>query len=237
MAIVIDCPVIIPSTSDLCIAIPGGSLICAQLPLLNPDDFAVSKQLIAQVNSAMSPLIPIFNIIDAVIAIKDCVEAIPDALGPPPDPSKMIDCLPQLAEAVEKLLSLIPQLSVPQMIVDILDALIIALNGLISQLAAILAREAATLEAGLKAAEPGNGSLLAIVKCSEDFNLALSLEVNSSLTPLNRFIGITNLFLELIGIDPIPDLADLPADTQEAIEQLRVVTKLLTDLRNSIPIP
>lgn len=237
MAIIIDCPIITPSNQSLCVELPGGSLVCAQLNVLNPDDFAVSKQLLAQVNAALAPLTPVFNIIDAILAIKECVEAIPDALGPPPDPAAMAACIPDLAKKVEALLSLIPGVSVPRMVVDILDVLIVTLNSLISQLRDILVKEALTLQAGTKAAQPGNESLLLIVECSEDFNLALRLEVAAGIEPLNRLIGITNLFLELIGLDPIPDLADLPADTQESIDQLRVVTKLLTDLRNAIPIP
>jgi len=63
------------------------------------------------IQPALTPLVPIFNIIDTVVAIFNCVKAIPDMIGPPPDPTVLAACLPDLAEKVNKLLALIPQLS------------------------------------------------------------------------------------------------------------------------------
>ena len=49
--------------------------------------------------------------------------------------------------------------------------------------------------------EPGNVALLDVVKCAEDDLDAYFLFMNEQNAPLNRFIGVINFFLELIGID------------------------------------
>src|SRR5512147_2090186 len=94
---------------DLCVTFPGGAEMCVQLPSMSiPDPSELSKQLMAQANAALAPLVPVFNIIDVVIALFNRVKAIPDALGPPPDPSNLAGCMPELAKKASKLLRLIP---------------------------------------------------------------------------------------------------------------------------------
>ena len=50
--------------------------------------------------SALTPLVPVFTIIDTVVAVFNCVKAIPDSLGPPPDPSVIAACLPDLQRKI-----------------------------------------------------------------------------------------------------------------------------------------
>ncbi len=56
-----------------------------------PDPFSItlpggvtveSINLMEQVHPAFTPLVPLFNIIDTVVAVFNCVKAIPDSLGP-----------------------------------------------------------------------------------------------------------------------------------------------------------
>lgn len=49
---------------------------------------------------ALAPLKPVFDIIDTVVAVFACLKAIPDAFGPPPDPSKLVQALEDLAKKV-----------------------------------------------------------------------------------------------------------------------------------------
>ena len=58
----------------------------------------------------------------------NCVKAIPDALGPPPDPTVLAAALPALSAKVAKLLRLVPQLSLPLLVVGLIDLLIDALG-------------------------------------------------------------------------------------------------------------
>ncbi|MCD6498223.1 MAG: hypothetical protein J7M25_08015 [Deltaproteobacteria bacterium] len=47
---------------------------------------------------------PLFDIIDTVVALFNRVKVIPDMLGPPPDPTVLAACIPDLAQNVAKLL-------------------------------------------------------------------------------------------------------------------------------------
>jgi hypothetical protein len=207
------------------------------VPEINPNGLAITKNLLTQANAALAPLMPIFNIIDAVLAIKAFAESIPDALGPPPDPSVIAAALAELVEKVAKLAALIPQLAVPYMIVDVLDAIITALNGTITNLEIVIVQEARIAAAMLKASEPGNDALLEVVICADSINASVKGGISEGLGPLNSLFGVLNLFLGLIGLPEIPSMDALPEDSAEAIESLRVTVKLLEDLRASIPLP
>ena len=106
--------------------------ICLELPEI-PDPFNLTLpggaqiehiNLMEVIQPALTPLVPIFDIIDTVVAVFNCIKAIPDTLGPPPDPTVLAACLPDLAEKVAKLLKLIPQLSIPLTIVGLIDLVI-----------------------------------------------------------------------------------------------------------------
>ncbi|RME65180.1 MAG: hypothetical protein D6790_02230, partial [Caldilineae bacterium] len=74
--------------------------ICLEIPEL-PDPFSItlpggvtmeSINLMEQIQPALTPLVPLFNIIDTVVAVFNCIKAIPDTLGPPPDPTVLAAC-------------------------------------------------------------------------------------------------------------------------------------------------
>ena len=86
--------------------------ICIEIPEL-PDPLSItlpggvsmeSINLMEQIQPALTPLMPLFDIIDTVVAVFNCIKAIPDTLGPPPDPTVLAACIPELAEKVAKLL-------------------------------------------------------------------------------------------------------------------------------------
>src|SRR5262249_61666355 len=111
-------------------ASPAGASLDPELPGLGfADPMQLSKQLLAQANAALAPLAPIFNVIDVALALFNAVKAIPDAISHF-DPSKISDALPELAEKVGKLAPLVPQLSVPLMILGLVDTLLAFLGGL-----------------------------------------------------------------------------------------------------------
>ena len=106
--------------------------ICLEIPELGdppvitlPGGVSIQQfNLMEAIQPALTPLMPVFDIIDTVVAVFNCVKAIPDSLGPPPDPTALAACIPELAEKVSKLLKLIPQLSLPYTIIGIIDLVI-----------------------------------------------------------------------------------------------------------------
>jgi hypothetical protein len=219
---------------ELCITFPGGAEICVQVPGV-PDPTDVSKQLLAQANAALAPLVPVFNIIDAILALFKCVKAIPDSLGPPPDPTKLAECIPDLAEKIDKLLKLIPQLSIPVLIAGLIDVLLFYLEGLRGQLQAIIAAQVRIAAAATRAAELGNVQLRTVVNCANASMDAYLQNLNEGMKPLNRLVGLLNLFLQLAGLPTIPDLSDLGDDAQAALAPLDAVIDSLKTVRAGLP--
>lgn len=227
-----------PPHIDLCVQFPGGAQICAMDILQAADPFQIIQSLLQAANTALAPLTPIFDIIDVVEAIVMCIQAIPQCLAPP-NPEPLIKCIPVLVAALQKVLSLIPQLSVPIMILEIIKAIIVALEAFISRLEFLIIRNAKLIAAGTAAAAPGNVALKAAFDCATK-NFAIDIaNLNAALGPLNRLIGIVNLFAALIPGLPnplIPNLSNLGADAAAAIEPLNEVVQVLNDIANAIPV-
>ena len=223
------------TSREACIRFPVGQEICASIPTLPiPDLLEVITQLFAQANSALAPLSPILNIIDAVIAIFECVKAVPDAITQL-DPSGLIDCIPGVAEAVNKLLQMIPQLSLPIMILDILTVTIQFLEALKTTMQRALDQITAITNAQLKAAAPGQFALSSVVDCV-NLNFGVQLEnLNEALGPISRILGLVNFLLDLIGLPklplPLPPLSDLSL----ALTLIDILIDILNGIIGLIP--
>lgn len=205
------------------------------VPDINPSDLAITKSLLSQGNAALAPLLPVFNIIDALLAVKDFAEAVPGLIT---DPTALIDATAALIEKISKLAQLIPQLSVPFLVVDLIDVGITALNGFVTELEKIVEQETAIAAAITKAnTPPVNTALLEVTVCATEINDATKQGLEEGLGPLNTFFGVLSIFLSLIGQPPIPDVADLGEDSAAAIAALQDTVKLLQDIRNAIPLP
>ena len=86
-----DCAVITVVDGTKCISFPGGAEICMTVPSAVP--VTESEQLSAlfgQLNSALAPLQPVFNIIEAILAIFKCICAIATL-----NPVRIIRCIPK----------------------------------------------------------------------------------------------------------------------------------------------
>ena len=220
--------------------------ICIEIPEL-PDPFSItlpggvtmeSINLMEQIQPALTPLVPLFNIIDTVVAIFNCIKAIPDMLGPPPDPTVLAACIPELAEKVNALLKLIPQLSLPYTIIGIIDLVIDTLRQARTQLLQLQAQIQQITGAIDRATELEDAGLMAITSCAEANVAQEAANVGKSLASIGKLIGILNLFLGMIGAPEIPDLsnlADVPLD--EAIEPLDAIVESLQAVRDMVPVP
>jgi hypothetical protein len=187
---------------------------------------------------ALTPLMPLFQIVDAIVALHKCTTAVVDALGPPPDPSKLASCIPELAEKVAKLLGLVPQLSLPLMIIGIIDLLIRVL----SDVRGVLVHLAAELDAITRiidrARELNDPNLLEVAGCVETSVQQEAANLGKQLASLGRLIGLTNLFLGMVGGPEIPDFSSLSGKPiQEAISPLDQLVTILQDARRMVPVP
>src|SRR6185503_340774 len=220
---------------SLSVTFPGGASIDAELPEVVPDPMQLSKQLLAQANAALAPLGPVFNLIDVALALFNAVKAIPDAISHL-DPSKITDALPDLANKAARIAAVVPQLSVPLMILGLVDALLAFLGGLSGQLRAIIDQQARIQKAENRAAELGNAQLQAVADCSKHHVSAQLQSLSESVAPVNRLIALINVFAQLVGLGPLPDLSNLGTDASAALRGLDDTVKALQEIRAAIPV-
>ena len=236
----------LPNIKDICVELtvtpqglsltfPGGATLDPELPNIAADPWQLSKQLLGQANAALAPLVPIFNILDVVLALFQTVNAIPDAISHL-DPSKIADALPDLAKKAAKLAPLVPQLSVPLMILGLIDTLLAFLGGLATQLRALIDQQAQIQAAENRATALGNAQLQAVAACSKHHVDAQLQSLSESVAPVNRLIALLNVFTQLVGLGPLPKLSSLGRDAAAALRPLEDTVKVLTDLRATIPV-
>jgi hypothetical protein len=194
--------------------------------------------LMQAIQPALTPLVPIFDIVDTVVAVFNCIKAIPDSLGPPPDPTAIAVCIPELAQKVAKLVRLIPQVTLPYTIRGILRLIIDTLRQARSQIMHLQQQMQQILGAVDRATNLGDAGLMAITSCAQANVAQEAANVGKSLASLGKLIGLANLFLGMIGAEGIPDLSNLagrPLD--DVIPPIDAIISRLEDVRESIPLP
>ena len=221
---------------DVCVAIPASG---DPMSLSLPGGLSITDlNLMKQIQPLLAPLMPLFEIIDVVVALYRCMNAIPKCLGPPPDPTELVKALPALAEKIMKVMELIPQMSLPVTIANLVDLVIAALRevktkhqGLQDQLIQI--------EHSVAIAEKLNDpSLTAIITCAQGNVQQEAANVGSGLAALGKLLGIIALFMKMIGGPKIPDLSSIDsAPLADVIKPIDELVTVLTDIRKNIPFP
>ncbi len=224
-----------PAITDLCIPFPGGAELCPQQGLQSGDPSETLRSLLSSANAALLPLQPFFTVIGVVKAIIDCIQAIPDTLGPPPDPTALANCIPNLLEQVEKLLKMLPQYSVPLMIKRLILLVATTLAALKGELLAIIKYQERILAAATAANLPGNELLASILDCANSNASTTLANLNASMQPLQGLIAIMNILLEAIGQQPIGALPDMSGGADQALEPIDAFIGVLNDIADAIP--
>ena len=190
------------------------------------------------VQPALTPLMPVFNIVDAVVAVYNCVKAIPDALGPPPDPTVLAACLPELNEKVTKLLRLIPQLSLPLLIVQLIDLVIDTLRQARDQFLHLQQQMVQITGVIRRATNLQDAGLMAISQCAQGNVAQEAANVGKSLAAIGKLIGIINLFMGMVGGPTVPELTSLSGQPlAEIIAPLDSIVHVLQTVRQAVPVP
>lgn len=235
------CPYLTPISGIDDICFPGG--LCLST-LITPDDYPrisdmVMSQL-AQIGPAMAPLKPFFDVLDTALAIFKCIEAIPDCITKL-DPSGLINCVPDLVEKINQLLSLIPQLTIPRMIIQLIRNLAAFLRAFADDLDYLKQRLARIAQAVSRAADLNDVTWGGFLQCAEQTvsdemdALALALQM------IGRVILLANILLSLIsGAPEIPCFGAMMQDIpllDDIIAAMRLLAALLEELANKIPDP
>jgi hypothetical protein len=183
-----------------------------------------------QLSSAIAPLVPIFDIVGAVISVKDFAQAVVT------NPFSAGDAIGDLLERVDKLAQLVPQLSVPFLIVDSINALIAYATGLDSELAALERQESNIRTARELAGVGGNDALGPIVDCAEDQLYAHFENLKGGAGPADLLIKTLNILVAMVpGCPPIPTLGDIGDSVLEAREAMRSTRDILLNITRYLP--
>ncbi len=195
-------------------------------------------ELVEVIQPALTPLMPLFDILETVLALFDAVKAVPETIGPPPDPTALAEALQKVAEKIVGLLRLVPQLSLPFTIVGLVDLILHTLSEARDILVALQARAEALGAADERARELGDAQLLEIVECARANIEQEAANLGKRLGALGTLIGILNLFTSMIGAPEVPDLSSLSGESLDAVvEPLDALVDVLTAVRSAVPLP
>jgi hypothetical protein len=220
--------------------------LCIDIPEI-PDPFALplpggveieDVDVLKMLQPALTPLMPFFDLIDTIVAIFNCIKAIPDMIGPPPDPTVLAACLPELAKKVSKLLNLLPQVALPRLIRRCLQLAVETLRMVRSQLMHLQAQMKQILGAIDRAKKLKDAGLMAICQCAQSNVATEGANVGKSLASLGKLLGLVNLFMGLIGGPKIPDLSKLTGQPLDrVIAPLDDLITVLAAAKSAVPGP
>lgn len=226
----------IATVQGSCLRFPGGAKICFNYPTIPADDGEALRSLVSQANTALAPLAPIFTLLDALLATVECVQGVPEAITQL-DPSKLIECIPNLAEKIAKAAALIPQLSLVAFLADLVELLALSLLAMGRDLQRMATQQQRILAA--VANQAGRPGLISATACAQS-NLDAELEMlNSANEPLNALFGVVLGLLSVIGV-PFNGALALDTITLTAIDATLAPILALADtllaIRQTIPI-
>ena len=215
---------------DICF--PGGACLSHMLTSIQsiPSPTEIPLQFMAQMGPATAFLQPFMNVLDTVIAIYKCIDGIVD-FSTSLNPSELLNCVPNLVEKINKMVTMIPQLSVPRMVISIVNALISLLSGLASDLEYLADRSDALVREIDRAADLNDAAKAGYLVCAQDtMNESLSA-TSMAMKAVGRIILLVNIFMGMFGGPEIPCFGEiLDGATGDALRPIIVVLNALVDL-------
>ena len=234
--------------NHISIQFPGGFTLEVDtgVDIANVADVATS--LLGKVNAALMPLGPLFDIMDCLIAAKLVFDAIPSL-----NPVKIGAAIKKFVAALVKVVGILPPLSIPILIANIVTVLLVLCEGLRAQFKTLTIVQAkidvGTLRADWLYVQPwGVGmaeQLRAALLCSQsNLNLAFN-SIGNQAEPLNRLISIVNILCSMIGLPELPTLGALGTATafvpaghaaEGAIKVLDALVEALQVVQELLPV-
>jgi hypothetical protein len=230
----------IPTLDQICL--PGGvclDYIWNQIDAI-PSMGDVSLNFFAQIGPALTPLKPFFDVLDVVLGLFRCVKAIPDAITSL-NPSELIQCVPVLAAAVDKVMKLIPQLSIPKMVIAMIKNIARLIRSVATNFDYIRSQFQKIADMIDRAAEWNDQGLSGLLVCSQRTVEQTALSTAEALKGVGKIVLLINVMMGLFGGPEIPCFGSMMSGLSEGfdvvIDLLTALAELLDDIANSIPDP
>lgn len=226
-----------PAPEAIDVALPGGLVIRGMANEIGSSALANARALLSAANAGLAPLGPVFAIIDAILAIKAFADAVPEIVV---NPGVVVEKIVELGQKVGRLAALIPQLSVPLIMIGIVDAVLALLDGLIAELVVLQQQEernAATRETALSFPEgPARVALQGIADACDSNAAQHRANLATALSSVGPLLQIVSIFAELVGLDPISAEVEAGEGTGALIESLEGLVTTLQTVRSAIPV-
>jgi hypothetical protein len=223
----------------------GGSAIANPTLTFDP-----MRGLLGQFAGVLGPYMAIFKIVGFAKDILDAVTAIPDCITQV-NPKPLIDKLVKVTQDIDQLLGVLPPVSVPAMIQDLLGALITYLQGLKSQIAGLQAATQVTASLEARASSlistypAAAGELTQIVQAAIGDTLGMVSALDAQQCAFNELIGTIIILCGLLGLKPPPLLpcfgaasvttaVDLLSELSIVVDALDAMIVLLTALGQAL---
>jgi hypothetical protein len=147
---------------------------------------------------SLAPLYTIIRVLDVIISLVGCIKAIPKAL--PANPSPIINCIKNLVKAFANLVPLLPPLSYVRMIADILAALRVLIDDMLTVLTQIDAQVSRIKELFARALQ-GNGDpvLFQIGQCAQNDLKQSTAGFLQIMQLITKIITIMTAILEIMA--------------------------------------
>lgn len=213
---------------DLSLTLPGGLTINATWPSVSPPtQLQQALQMIAQSGAAVAPFQPIFNLINLGLATVDFAKAVPQLIV---DPSAVLEALEKLIEAAARVAQVAPPLSIPSLVVGLIDVLLAFLGGAVSEL-----QEQAAFSERIEAVrhimeETGNAALQEAIDCAESNLLARQENFQETLSSAGGFVVLINAIGAILSLPAVPGLDG------SSLAALENTIKVIQGVRDAIPI-
>ena len=174
--------------------------------------------------AALAPLRRMLEIMEVMVAIKQCMSAIPDALLPP-SPGPILDCLKALFKAFALLLQYIPPFNYIPTLIDLLDYVIIVVDEVVNLFTLLDNKITAQIATLTTAIDLGDLELAAMTDCASGESQVLilnSMDILQFTTPLISAM-----------LSPISRLVP-ESILKEKLEQLATISTQLEDIEETI---
>jgi hypothetical protein len=202
------------------------------MPNPGDDDFDRGVSLFRAMTPALAALAPVFTLVEAMLAIKKFIDVFTSF---PPNPVDLAQAISDAGKAIQKLVGMVPAVSVPLLIKDLLTCMISFLSGVLQRLLKLqdqIQRIEAARALGIELNLP---DLDILMDCAEE-NVTLYLQhLSASMGSFASLWGILQLFAEIAGLD-LPDLDfDVSGDLDTVIDKLSELVIRLQEILEALP--
>lgn len=220
------------------IRMPGGAVLVTVPAQAVPDPSSMARIALGQASAALAPVLGILRIVDALVAVKGLVEALPEAIASF-NPKKIADASAALVSKIDVVAQQIPQIAVPVLALDLLALLDLAAAGLLAELDGLVEAQARADAAAAAAAELVGEAAAALAEeagCAAQLvqDQLAALEVGNA--GLTGMVSVLNVLSGLVSIQALPDLGALGSDLDESRAQVQAFRSAIGTVRDAIPL-